>query len=561
MGCCGKRGPPPTPSPAMRVLMMGTAMLHILLSSGEAYGWTALRPVLLRQGYFDAFSPALRTRKLNLVSTLGISANAMVKLPLGFILDRAGPRVTALLGSLFFMGGCALMAMGDRQSVATMGLGYFLLGTSGPFLQMPAFQFSNLFPAHKASLISLMITAFELSTGVFYLFNVANTSFGISAGTLFIAYGAVGIFTFSTALTLWPDAPHVEPGTATPEAEEEKAAVEAAAEAEEEERRRTVVGGAVPLIDRGFWAQVFSWEFAYVTLFFAVHNFTQGVVLTTTGMQVAHYFPDERTAEMMADAFSVILPMGFLPVLLCTITGISGFILNRPQLAFMVVSLMSCTYGGMFLIPTIPCYLFLFAIFPVARQFVFSTFISYSATTFGYRSFGVLNGLASTIAGLVQLLQNVLVAMVVAEDVAFTWEQMDMLMSIVPTVLLIPPSIHFARQLLCRHARRRGPDGQPLLEDADHEALWGAPTDAAGRPIAIPAMGAVSSHQIGSLSGSLYHGGASLARPIPNLGCLSLSYGPKPFMLTGSFADSMDPDEHLLRSPPNHARGGPLHRG
>lgn len=504
MGCGSKGGPPPTPSPRMRVLVMAVAMLHILLSSGEAYGWTALRPVLLREGYFDAASASGRTRRLTLVSTLGISANAMVKLPLGFILDSAGPRVTALLGSVFFMLGCGLMAWGDRQSVAQMGLGYFLLGTSGPFLQMPAFQFSNLFPARKASLISLMITAFELSTGVFYLFNVANVKLELSATTLFGAYGTVGLFTFVTALTMWPDSPHVEPGAPPPAAddEEDKGELEDGVD-----QRPAVVGGSVPLIERGFWGQVFSWEFTYVTFFFAVHNFTQGVVLATTGMQVSHYFPDERTAEMLADAFSVILPMGFLPVLLCTLSGISGFILTRPQLAFMVVSLMSCTYGAMFLVPTIPCYLFLFAIFPVARQFVFSTFISYSADKFGFRTFGTINGLASTIAGLVQLLQTYLVQICVDPNGAFGWEELDTAMATVPLLLVIPPVWSWLS------AACAAPPQPPALTEEQQSLAEVTESLLVSAPMRMPTR----SHDITSAASSL------ASRDIPHLGSLTVT--------------------------------------
>ena len=96
------KAPPPTPKPYMRVLLMALSLIHVLMATGEAYGWTALRPVLYSCGYFDAFSEAERAIKMNVVSTLGISANAMSKLPLGFLLDRCGPRVTAVAGSVLF---------------------------------------------------------------------------------------------------------------------------------------------------------------------------------------------------------------------------------------------------------------------------------------------------------------------------------------------------------------------------------------------------------------------------------------------------------------------------
>uniref|UniRef100_A0A061R1R6 Mfs transporter n=1 Tax=Tetraselmis sp. GSL018 TaxID=582737 RepID=A0A061R1R6_9CHLO len=533
--------PPETPSPTWRVVLVTVALLHVLTATGEAYGWTALRPVLFSSGLFDRFSAYDQTTKMNLVSTLGISANAMCKLPLGFLLDRFGPRLTAVTGSVLFLVGSLMMGFGDRQSVLQMALAYFLLGTSGPFIQMPCFQFTNLFPRHKATLISFMITAFELSTGVFFIFNLASARLGMERSELFGAYSLVGVFILLTSLFMWPDSPHVEPDGDDADTDASAGAGEAADPKPEgaagEASGRG--GGGVPLIDRPFWGQVLSWEFAYVTLFFSVHNFTQGVVLTTMGMQTAHYFPDRRTADSMADLFSIILPLGFLPMLFCTITGASGFILNRPQLAFFVVSLMSCTYGALFLFPSLPTYLVLFVMFPVARQFVFSTFISFSATTFGYKSFGVINGTASTFAGLAQLLQNALVALVADDRTAWTWEAMDLLMSLVPTVLLLPPLAHWAAAL-CRRAPAGTPEGseagdvvQPLLsESALRPPAPPEPLRASDGPVShsIPVLG--SSHQ--------HH-------PVPHFGSLSLTYGPMPFVV-GSVSSSVDHHDGFLHS-------------
>ena len=516
------KAPPPTPKPYMRVLLMALSLIHVLLATGEAYGWTALRPVLYSCGYFDAFSEAERAIKMNLVSTLGISANAMSKLPLGFLLDRCGPRATSVAGSMLFLIGCALMAFGDRQSLTQIALGYFLLGTAGPFIQMPAFQFTNLFPKHKATLISLMITSFELSTGVFFLFNVMNMNFGVSAEYLFSGYMLCGVFTLLTSLFLWPDSPHVEPHQDTSLHQDDDVPTngpETPELADCPPDETSHAGGAeVPLIERGFWQQISSWEFVYVTLFFSVHNFTQGVVLATMGMQTTHYFTDKHTAVMMANLFSVILPLGFLPMLLCTMTGLSGYIISRPQLAFLVVSLMSCTYGGLFLFPSFGAYIVLFTMFPVARQFVFSTFISFSATTFGYKSFGVINGLASTFAGFAQLLQNGLVILVTDDRNSFSWEDMDILMSLVPTILLVTPTIYFVRQMMSKNSAPGDEDMEsqdvtdPLLQGSGHRRRTSAAS-----ALSIPEYQPVSA----VLSGS---GSSVSSQQVPNFGSLDPSY-------------------------------------
>ena len=118
--------------------------------------------------------------------------------------------------------------------------------------------------------------------------------------------------------------------------------------------------------------------------------------------------------------------LGFIPMMFCTASGFAGYVLNRPRLAFIVVTAMSQIYGVTLLVYTHPhshaythtrththththrcvdtlakewafiflththihtgllmlwhnewAFIVLFVVFPVARQFVFSTFFRY----------------------------------------------------------------------------------------------------------------------------------------------------------------------------------------
>ena len=113
-----------------------------------------------------------------------------------------------------------------------------------------------------------------------------------------------------------------------------------------------------------------------------VHIFRQGFILATVGPQTELFFP-EKQAYFLSDAFSIVLPLGFLPMAVLTAAGVAGYILSRPNLAFLFVNLLSMTYGLLLLLPSVYAYLALFVIFPLARQFVFSTFFSYTAGMFG----------------------------------------------------------------------------------------------------------------------------------------------------------------------------------
>ena len=61
-----------------RAALFSLASLHVILCSGTAYGWTALRPVLLDAGLFAGASEISRARAMSWISTLGIAANATV---------------------------------------------------------------------------------------------------------------------------------------------------------------------------------------------------------------------------------------------------------------------------------------------------------------------------------------------------------------------------------------------------------------------------------------------------------------------------------------------------
>ncbi len=198
-------------SVAKRHFLFTLACSHVLLASGEAYGWTALRPVLIDSGFFDSFPLDQQSSMLTAVATMGIAANALCKLPLGIFLDSYGPRFTAVLGAIFLSTGSLLLALGDKQSQSVMMLGYFLLGVAGPFLQMPCFQFSELFGQRKASAMAYLITCFELSTGVFWVFGQLHNLFQLDRTSLFLCYSGVGVYTLVTALLFWPDLPYRSP--------------------------------------------------------------------------------------------------------------------------------------------------------------------------------------------------------------------------------------------------------------------------------------------------------------------------------------------------------------
>jgi len=462
-----------------RYFLFTLACSHVLLASGEAYGWTALRPVLEKSGLFDSYDPATRHTLMNSVATMGIAGNALCKLPLGLVLDRFGPRVTSLIGSMLMMAGCCTLALCDKNSQYLPVTGYFLLGIAGPFIQMPCFQFSELFGTRKASAMAYLITCFELSTGVFVIFGQLNTTYpNIGRRELFLGYSFVGLYCLITGIFFWPDLPY----RSTPPPQREREPSDHDSNHTRRKAPPQPVRSTPALMDKPLSVQICSVPFLYVVCFLSTHIFRQGFLLGTVGPQVEHFFPESDfpgKAKQLTDSFNIILPLGFIPMMFCTASGFAGYVLNRPRLAFIVVTLMSQIYGLLLLWPNEWAFLTLFVVFPVARQFVFSTFFSFSANTFGYASFGRIAGVASTVAGLLQLTQTLLVQYVEAQEEMtpkgwLGWRKLDLIMGTVPCLLFTYPVYSFLRE---QYAARNTADyWQPAMYadesgDSDTSAL------------------------------------------------------------------------------------------
>jgi len=211
---------------------------------------------------------------------------------------------------------------------------------------------------------------------------------------------------------------------------------------------------------------------------------------------VEAFFPDTALQGRLKDSFNIILPLGFIPMMFCTASGFAGYVLNRPRLAFIVVTIMSQIYGLLLLWPNEWAFIALFVVFPVARQFVFSTFFSFSANTFGYASFGRIAGVASTVAGLLQLTQTTLVQFVETQEDAspkgwLGWAHLDLIMGTVPVVLFIYPVASWLRECYAKpydyyqpamYADESGDsDRESLLPGSEHSSR----RDGSSRPLGI----------------------------------------------------------------------------
>jgi hypothetical protein len=113
---------------AKRLLQIALAVIYCLLSAGIVFGYAALKPILVSEGvYRDRCTPEEELEgvrvcyqqelRLNFMFTVAAVSTNVCALLVGTILDRWGPRVAGVIGSVLFGLGCAGMGFSKNIHV------------------------------------------------------------------------------------------------------------------------------------------------------------------------------------------------------------------------------------------------------------------------------------------------------------------------------------------------------------------------------------------------------------------------------------------------------------
>jgi MFS family permease len=161
--------------------------------------------------------------RLNLMFTIAAVATNVCALPVGTILDRYGPRLCGIIGSLLMAIGTALFASGRDLPFDGFTPGYFFLALGGPFVFISSFQLSNCFPAHSGLILALLTGAFDSSSALFLVFRLIfeGTRGRVTTRELFLGYLIVPIFIFVVQMTIMPRQSYKTVGEIVKQAEDE----------------------------------------------------------------------------------------------------------------------------------------------------------------------------------------------------------------------------------------------------------------------------------------------------------------------------------------------------
>jgi MFS family permease len=292
------------------------------------------------------------TNSLNFMFTVAAVSTNVCALPVGTILDRYGPRVCGIIGSIFLFLGCFFFAFAWQLSFDGYIPGYFFLALGGPFIFISSFQLSNTFPQYSGLILALLTGAFDTSSAIFLFYRLIYQA---TNGTFwpkkfFLAYLVVPAFVLVVQIFLMPQKSYKTVGELVAHAEEEEEQDNRAASIENghsdpdderarllrRERRESVLSEITELLGSkdaarqtqkeeqkrnisGVWGalhglsasqQIMTPWFILITLFTVVQMLRINYFVATVRNQYESLLGSHDKAVAINDFFDVALPLG-----------------------------------------------------------------------------------------------------------------------------------------------------------------------------------------------------------------------------------------------------------
>ncbi|RMZ81899.1 hypothetical protein DV738_g1950, partial [Chaetothyriales sp. CBS 135597] len=417
-----------------RVAQVTTAIIYCLFAAGIVFGYAAIKPVLIDEGVFqglctpkeidEGVSPCYQQEiRLNLMFTIAAVSTNVAALPIGTILDRYGPRVCGIIGSVLLAAGACLFSAGSQVAVDLYTPGYLLLALGGPFVFISSFHLSNTFPQRSGLILALLTGAFDASSALFLLFRLVYqaTEGRLTTQKIFLAYLAVPVLIVLAQFLIMPKESYKSVGEVIAQAEAEieenthprsiprpalldkTGATEKPEQAarEHEVQSRSGVWGAM----HGYSAleQIKSPWFVLVTAFTVVQMTRINYFVATIRLQEQYLLGSEEKAKQINEFFDFALPMGGI-----ISVPLVGVLLDNTStafaLAFLVVT--ATIIGVLGCLPYTWAAVANVCLFVVYRPFYYTIVSDYAAKVFGFVTFGKVYGLIICLAGLFNLLQS-----------------------------------------------------------------------------------------------------------------------------------------------------------
>ncbi|KAL8856276.1 MAG: hypothetical protein Q9178_007113 [Gyalolechia marmorata] len=439
------------------IVQVATAVVYCLFAAGVVFGYAALKPILVREGVYGKYCPDSagttcyeQEIRLNLMFTTAAVATNVCALPVGTVLDRYGPRVCGLIGSLFLAIGAVFFAFASQLPFDGYIPGYLFLALGGPFVFISSFQLSNTFPRHSGLILALLTGAFDSSSAIFLFYRlIYNASdytftpqkfflvylivpFCISLAQIFLmpkqSYKTVGeLVTHAEdpSNDTRPSDQHISDESRLARLREERRqhregvvseitsllghkGEEGDKQTQAEERKKRISGVWGALHGQSAFQQIKSPWFILITLFTVIQMVRINYFVATIRTQYQHLLSDDEEAVQVNNVFDVALPLGGVAAI-----PMIGLVLDNTSTPFVLTLLVSVA-TGIGILGVLPYLWAAYAnivLFVLYRPLYYTAVSDYAAKVFGFHTFGKVYGLIICLAGILNFFQSALDAL------------------------------------------------------------------------------------------------------------------------------------------------------
>ncbi|EMF11883.1 MFS general substrate transporter [Sphaerulina musiva SO2202] len=446
-------------SEAQRLAQVIITIVSCWLASGIVFGFAALKPVLVDQGVYREFCSAEELEldvevcyeqdlRLNVFFAIASTTCNVSALAVGTILDRYGPRVAGIIGSLSLAAGSALM--GSAFAIPEFDgyiVGNILLSLGGTFIFVPSFQVANAFPKWSGTIVAMVTGAFDASAAVFLFFRIAYEASGGTFGPekFFFGYLIVPALILIAQLTVmnhdgYKTLPQLERKIEKEQdysrdvhdsddelsdddevnrlrqhrREHRQSVLQKLEElvGDSEERQLREERKEEQLATSGVWGalhgkswsqqQMLSPYFILITLLTVLQMLRMNFFIATIRSQYEYMLGSEHLARNVNLFFDIALPIGGVAA-----TPFIGMLLDNVSTAVMLAGLVALitAVGVLGSLPFAWAAYGNVILFVLLRPLYYSAMSDYAAKVFGFATFGRVYGTIICFSGLVNLTQ------------------------------------------------------------------------------------------------------------------------------------------------------------
>lgn len=379
-------------------------------------------------------------------TTAAVATNVCA-LPVGTVLDRYGPRVCGIIGSILLTIGALFFSFAPHSPFDGYIPGYLFLALGGPFVFISSFQLSNTFPRHSGLILALLTGAFDSSSAIFLfyrlIYNTSNRTF--TPQKFFLVYLIVPVCIGIAQILLMPNKSYKTVGELVTHAEDPtndirpidqhisdesrvarlceerrqhresvvneitsllgRKGEEGNKQAQQEERKKQTSGVWGALHGRSALQQIRSPWFILITLFTVIQMVRINYFVATIRTQYEHLLSDHDKAVHVNNVFDVALPLGGIVAI-----PMIGLVLDNTSTPFVLGLLVSVatTIGILGILPYLWAAYANIVLFVLYRPLYYTAVSDYAAKVFGFHTFGKVYGLIICLAGLLNFVQSAL---------------------------------------------------------------------------------------------------------------------------------------------------------